>query len=378
PDGGLQAWLQVLGGFVIYFNTWGLMISFGVFQTYYQDHLLAASSPSAIAWIGTMQAFFLIEVGVVTGPLYDQGYCRHILLVGTVLLVLGVALTSVATRYWSVFLSLGVCTGIGMGCLFFPGVTSISTYFTRRRGLAGGLAAAGSGVGAIVYPIVLRQLVAAASFPWAVRAVALIVLVTSLVPLLAVRPLWLPSARRRLLDRAAFRGDGSSIFAFWSLANVVGWVGLQAPIFYANAFAQNVVSLSQADAFYVSAVLGAGSLPGRLLTALASDRLGPLWVYPACMALAGVISLAWIGVRNYAGLMVVVVLYGFAYGGISSLPPAAIAALSPDVATLGTRIGTSFSVAGFAMLVGPPIAGAIEQRGRGAAAGYEGMFGFAG
>lgn len=22
PDGGLQAWLQVLGGFLIYFNTW--------------------------------------------------------------------------------------------------------------------------------------------------------------------------------------------------------------------------------------------------------------------------------------------------------------------------------------------------------------------
>lgn len=22
PDGGLQAWLQVLGGFIIYFNTW--------------------------------------------------------------------------------------------------------------------------------------------------------------------------------------------------------------------------------------------------------------------------------------------------------------------------------------------------------------------
>lgn len=255
--------------------------------------------------------------------------------------------------------------------MFFPGITSINTYFSTKRGIASGVAALGSGVGAIVYPIILRGLISRVSFAWAVRTVGLIVFGTSLVPMLVIKPLWLPSGKhkRKLFDKAVFK---DRIYVFWSLTNVVGWIGLQVPLFYVNVYGEEVLGMSQHNAFYLSAILGAGSLPGRILIALASDRIGPLWAYPACMAFAGIVSLAWIGVTSFAGLLVVVLLYGFAYGGISSLPPTAIAALSPDLATLGTRIGTSFSFAGIAMLIGPPIAGVVKQ------SGFKAVFGFAG
>lgn len=301
------------------------MISFGVFQSYYENHLLAAYSSSAISWIGTMQAFFLIEVGVITGPLYDQGYLRYILAAGTALLTLGVMTASVATDYYSVFLSLGVCSGVGMGCMFFPGVTSINTYFSTKRGLAGGLAALGSGIGAIVYPVVLRELITEVSFAWAVRTVGFVILATSLVPLLVVRPLWLPSGKRKLFDKNLF---SDFVYTFWSLTSVVGWIGLQIPIFYAPLYATDVVGISQDDAFYMSAILGAGSLPGRLITAVASDKFGPLWVYAGTMTFAGILALVWIRVTTYGELIAVALLYGFAYGGISSLPPSAVAALT--------------------------------------------------
>lgn len=301
------------------------MISFGVFQSYYENHLLTSYSSSSISWIGTLQAFFLIEIGVVTGPLYDQGYLRHILATGTTLLTLGVMMASIATEYYSVLLSLGVCTGIGMGCMFFPGVTSINTYFNKRRGLASGIAALGSGIGAIVYPIVLRELISQVSFAWAVRTVAFIILVTSLVPLLVVRPLWLPSHKRRLFDTSIFK---DAVYTFWSLTNVVSWIGIQIPLFYLTVYGTDVVGISQYNAFYMTAVLGAGSLPGRVISAVASDKFGPLWVYATLTALAGILSLVWIKVTTYDGLIVVVLLYGFAYGGVSSLPPSAVAALT--------------------------------------------------
>ena len=28
PDGGIQAWLQVLSGFLLYFNSWGMVTAF--------------------------------------------------------------------------------------------------------------------------------------------------------------------------------------------------------------------------------------------------------------------------------------------------------------------------------------------------------------
>ncbi|PSR80204.1 major facilitator superfamily domain-containing protein [Coniella lustricola] len=380
PDGGLQAWLQVLGGFFIYFNTWGLMISFGVFQSYYENHVLTDVSSSAISWIGTIQAFFLIEVGVITGPLYDRGRLRLILATGFVLLPLGIMMASISTSYYAILLSMGICTGIdvsnakqrdSMGCMFFPGITSINTYFNTRRGLASGVAATGSGVGAIVYPILLRELMLHISFPWAVRVVGFIILATSLIPLLVIRPLWLPSHRRKLVDMTIFK---DRIYTFWSMANIISWVGVQIPIFYATLYATDIVGVSQDNAFYMSAVLGAGSLPGRLLTAVASDHFGPLWVYAATFSFAGVLALVWMRVTTYAGLIIVILLYGAAYGGISSLPPAAVATLSPDLSSLGTRIGTSFSFAGIAILVGPPIAGAIKGNSH----GFQGAFGFSG
>lgn len=407
------------------------MISFGVFQSYYQNHVLADYSPSAVSWVGTMQAFFLIEIGVIAGPLYDRGLLRYILATGAILLTLGVMFTSIATEFYSVFLSrkstpppppppkkkhqslrpfqsslslshhtqnaaimhsldfalfvmrlassislshthtVGVCTGIGMGCMFFPGITSINTYFNEKRGIASGIAATGSGVGAIVYPIVLRELIARISFPWAVRTVGFIVLATSLVPLAVMKPLWLPSGnnRHKLFDKAIF---GDRVYIFWSLTNVVGWLGLQVPLFYVNVYGEKELGMSEHDAFYLSAILGAGSLPGRIIMALVSDRIGPLWAYPLCMAFAGIVALAWIGANSLGGLLVVVILYGFAYGDISSLPPTAIAALTNDLAILGTRIGTSFSFAGIAMLVGPPIGGVIRN------SGFKAVFAFSG
>lgn len=138
-----------------YVGTWkadtapprGLIITFGVFQTYYESHLIANHSPSSISWIGTIQAFLLIEVGVFSGPLYDHGHLRYLLLAGAFLVAFGLMMASLATEFYSIFLSLGVCSGLGMGLLFFPAISAISTYWTTRRGMANGIAAAGSAIG---------------------------------------------------------------------------------------------------------------------------------------------------------------------------------------------------------------------------------------
>lgn len=34
PDVGLQAYLQILGGFFLMFNTWGIVLTFGTFQSF--------------------------------------------------------------------------------------------------------------------------------------------------------------------------------------------------------------------------------------------------------------------------------------------------------------------------------------------------------
>lgn len=122
-------------------NTWG------VFQTFYQTELLQNESASDIAWIGSIQAFLLLFVGALTGPLYDYGYFRHLLASGAILMVLGMMMLSLCTEYWQIILAQGVVVGLGGGCLFVPSVAILPTYFTTRMAFSIGVAGSGSGIG---------------------------------------------------------------------------------------------------------------------------------------------------------------------------------------------------------------------------------------
>jgi MFS family permease len=88
-------------------------------------------------------------MAVISGPLFDKGYLRSLLIVGMIIITVGLMTASVARNFYSIFLSLGLCTGLGMGLVWVPGISAVATYFTTKRPLAGGLAATGAGFGYI-------------------------------------------------------------------------------------------------------------------------------------------------------------------------------------------------------------------------------------
>jgi MFS family permease len=104
-------------------------------------------TPSNISWIGSIQAYLLLLIGVATGPLYDAGYFRHLLFTGSFLVVFGLMMTSISSVYWQVMLAQAVCIGFGCGCLFVPSVAILSTYFSTKKAFVTGIAASGSSLG---------------------------------------------------------------------------------------------------------------------------------------------------------------------------------------------------------------------------------------
>lgn len=107
PDGGWRAWSVVLGSSLVLFCTFGYasdfnpwiytliltifksetlqVNAFGVYQSYYSQQL--GKSDSAISWIGSFQLWLLFSLGIVTGKLFDEGFCRHLIGLGSVLYV---------------------------------------------------------------------------------------------------------------------------------------------------------------------------------------------------------------------------------------------------------------------------------------------------
>lgn len=182
PNGGLVAWMQVLGAWILFMDSWGIINTFGAYQTYYETGLLASSSSSDISWIGAVQAFLLMLVGAATGPIYDAGYFRELLLSGSFLIVLGQMMLSLCKNYWEAFLAQAICIGIGAGLLFVPSVSILSQYFSTRISVAVGLAATGSSIGGVIYPIVFHRLQPTIGFGWATRVIGFIELATLIVP----------------------------------------------------------------------------------------------------------------------------------------------------------------------------------------------------
>jgi hypothetical protein len=81
------------------------------------------------------------------GPLYDAGYFTTLICSGTFLTVLGYMMTSLCTEYWQVMLAQGIVVGFGSSFLYIPSIAIIPQYFDKRKALAGGVAASGSGLG---------------------------------------------------------------------------------------------------------------------------------------------------------------------------------------------------------------------------------------
>lgn len=152
PNGGLVAWTQVGMGFLLVFNGFGYISSFGLFQAYYATTLNRPSSD--ISWVGSIQIFLLFFIGTISGRAMDAGYFRSLVVSGCLMQLLGVFATSGATKYWQLFLAQGLVQGLGNGLLFTPTVALVSVYFSTRRAFALGLTACGAPVGGVVFPLV--------------------------------------------------------------------------------------------------------------------------------------------------------------------------------------------------------------------------------
>ncbi|KAK3196259.1 putative NRPS-like protein biosynthetic cluster [Lecanicillium sp. MT-2017a] len=358
PDGGLLAWSQVIGAFLVNLNNWGLVNSFGVYQSYYQTTLLASHSPSTISWIGTVQGVLLLLVGVVSGPLFDRGYFRAILVGAGLCLVVALMLLSLATEYYQIMLCQGILIGVCLGLLYIPSVALIPLYFKKRRGLALGVATAGGSVGGVIYPIIFRRLIEETSFGWANRIVGFVSLASLCLATALLKPIGKRSVRK-LVDTSAL--SEVPYLAFLAAAFFL-FAGVLVPYFLVPTFASlPPISSSEDRAFYFLPVLNAAQFFGRVGSGALSDRTSPELILLVGELGAGVLGFCWIAVRSEAGVIVWMVFYGLVSGVIATLPAAVLPYICPNLAVLGTRLGMLYAVAGLGVLLSTPVALAIDR-----------------
>ncbi|CAG7933491.1 unnamed protein product [Penicillium olsonii] len=377
---------QVLGAFFVLFNVWGLNFAFGSFQSFYALNYIPSSTASEIAWIGTIQSWLLIVGGLLSGPLFDLGYHQAMMYTGSFLGVFGMMMLSLAHDYYAIFLSQGVCMGLGFGLLYVPSITLVSRSFTSRRAVALGISTSGAPAGGIIYTVMFNQLISKSGFPWTVRLMGFVMLALFIA---AAILLLLPergsrkheiTQSRSLIDMAAFRD-----LPFWSftVASFFLYLGYITPFYYIPTYAETKLGTSRTMASNVLLISQASSVIGRVILTLFAHYCGSMVAWISCGILSGMLCLTWISADSLARFILYAAFYGmppFIFllysafnssqsltqsGGISGalipLPPSVFAHVCPDPKRLGTWLGMAQSLSSFASLLGPPIAGALAS-----------------
>jgi len=334
--------------------------------------LLEALNESAgggvtLAGLKTRDAITLIFGGLmspIVGAAADRFGVRPLMVVGALLLSAGFFLYSTVDSlnqiYW---IHLMFAAGLA-SCGLVVVVILISRWFIKDRGLAMGIAIAGTSLGNGTMPPVNAALMGEfgwrATFAW-----------TSLLPLLLVPVIFLvirerptslgpqqPAVGSALASGGMSLRDALRTRNFWLLAFIAMFsffsiIGTQAHLnlyMLSRGFSQMDASLSYTVLFYVG-------LGGKLLNGLLADRLGKKRVFVTTLAVMATGTLV-LALPRTGSIWAGLVLFGFGWGGLYTL----LQLLAADYfgpRHLGKILGVITVLDTLGGGLGPPTLGAI-------------------
>lgn len=148
PDGG-WGWVVVLASLVISMIADGVSFSFGLLYIEFLHEF--GASKSKTAWIGSLFMAVPLLSGPIMSALVDRYGCRNMTIAGGLISGFGFILSIFSNTIEIMYLTFGVIAGLGLGMCYVTAVVSIAFWFDKKRTLAVGLGACGTGIGTFVY-----------------------------------------------------------------------------------------------------------------------------------------------------------------------------------------------------------------------------------
>ncbi|KAJ6464040.1 major facilitator superfamily domain-containing protein [Mycena sanguinolenta] len=360
PDGGLRAWLVVLGCFIMAATCMGWGLVWGVFQDYYHTNKFAGTPLSSLSLVGGLFAFSMNCAAYLFGGIGDRyGYKRMIAL-SALLSYLCLLASAFVTELYQVFLFQGCLLGFSMGIAMPLYMALPSQWFFNRRGLATGIAVAGSGIGGGVDSLIVRSLLSNLGYRNTILAYssACAILWTVAWFMLAERrPPGFKDIQKRWLPH-----NIGPVFYSIALSVFVGVFGYLSPFYFITTYVKSQVpSLDPASILVVVplVVMNMCGGIGRIVAGRFADRFGPINMFFTSFFFGGLSQIfIWTFAQSYATVIVFSVVYGLVGCWFLNLLPVVCAQLFGlnDLATI-----TGFMVLANSpgQLAGASIGGAV-------------------
>jgi len=323
---------------------WSVVVALPAVQAEFAVARADASLPFTLAMIG-------FGVGAVAlGRLADRFGILASILCGAAALCAGYIGASLAPNLW-VFALASFLSGFGTSVTFAPLIADLSHWFTRRRGIAVTIVAAGNYLGGAVWPPIVQHFIDASGWRATHFGIGLFCLAT-MTPLAFVL-LRRVATHTHEAEGAAAAGElarlgisPNALMALICAAGVGCCVAMSMPQVHIVAYCGDLGYGVARGAEMLSLMLGFGII-SRLASGFLADRIGGVATLLIGSFLQGVALVLYLLFDGLVSLYVISALFGLFQGGIVPMYAIIIRQYFPP-REAGTRVG----IAIFATILG--------------------------
>ena len=350
-------WVVVLCAFTLMFVGFGVAYSFAAFFKAFQAEF--GASRAHVSLVFSLCALLWFSFGVPGGLLADRFGPRGVCLAGALCIAAGLAATAHAPSLEVLYVTYSIGIGVGIGLSYVPSVAAVQHWFVQNRVLAGGIAVSGIGAGNLLLPPLAAWWIELWGWRGAYLGLSALTLLAAVPAALALGG---RAAKRAEAAGAKLPGmtlrEAMRSTLFWLMYAVAFLIciGFFVPMVHLVPYAQDV-GLSEAQGVALVSLLGLGSLLGRFAMGGIADRLGHARSLVAIGCGLGLMFLLWWVAQSFWLLAVFAVCFGTLYGGYVALAPTLCMELFGP-RSLSAILGSLYTAAGLATLIGPTFAGA--------------------
>ena len=362
-------YVVVLATFGIMVMAGGIWVSFGVFfEPMLTEFGWTRAAPSGAV---SLRIFIATLLGIAGGRLTDKFGPRPVVTVCGLFLGLGFFLMSRISTIWQLYLVFGVITGVGMGGLWVPMISTVSRWFVKRRGMMTGIVLSGMSLGMIIMPPLATWLITTYGWRTAYTIVGLIAMIVIISATQFVKrdpsqigqlPDGENRARAENLDlpaRSLSLHETIHTRQFWMLCAVFGCLWFSAMTIWVHIVIHAIdLGIPAISAANILAIMGGAGIAGRILIGSAADRIG----YKPALLIGFTLmsaSFLWLLVaKELWALNLFAVIFGFGIAGLAVLESPLTARLF-GLGSLSVIMGSVEFVSTILAIPSPIIAGYI-------------------
>ena len=325
----IYGWVVVAAGFLLILVLYGSYYCFGVFLKPMTTELGWERGVTS----GAMSVYMVIHgaCSILMGSLSDKYGPRYIVAFSTIMVALSYCLLSTIIEPFHFYLYFGVMAGIGMGAGYVPLISTVTRWFTVKRGLALGITASGVGVGQMIIPPLIRYMINI--YGWResfiiVGAIIFFIGVPSALLLSHPDDNTDPQSGRHIKSIKKKNKNNSNRQNEWVVTEAIRTSAFQLLllIFMFLLFGIGILlshliahvddlGIDPMKGAFLFTLIGGGGIVGRVIIGGIADRTGWSVMLGWCLMLQALLFFCLIWADKIWEFYIIAVMYGLTYGG---------------------------------------------------------------